>query len=75
MPRSFNVSQIWFACEAMTPLKRLILGELLRQFLSPIDGDLCGPLRFSALNFHSTQRPRRYTESRKEIQSGLQLEA
>ena len=35
MSGSFNVSQVWFAREAMTPLKRLILGELLRQFLSP----------------------------------------
>ena len=50
MPRSFNVSQVWFACEAMTPLKRLILGELLRQCFSPIDGNLRGPLRFSAFS-------------------------
>ena len=37
MPGSFNVSQVWFACEAMTPLQRLILGELLRQCFSPVD--------------------------------------
>ena len=36
MPGSFNVGEIWFACEAMTPLRRLILGELLRQFFSPV---------------------------------------
>ena len=37
MSGSFNVSQVWFAREAMTPLKRLILGELLRQFFSPVN--------------------------------------
>jgi hypothetical protein len=32
MPGSFDVSKIWFAREAMPPLQRLTLGNLLRQF-------------------------------------------
>jgi hypothetical protein len=36
MAGSFDVSKVRFTCEAMTPLKRLILGELLRQFFSPL---------------------------------------
>jgi hypothetical protein len=40
VPGSFYVSKIWFAREAVPPLQRLTLGELLRQFfLSPQTDD------------------------------------